>query len=166
VRINPATRAIIEVDLEQAATELAPYRAAATKWWKEEEGRLSDVRSGIALPSEALRGAKGLIGTWQKTLSDLREEKGASGEGAPAHDPAEAEAARRTANALKYKLQRDPRQLAKVRASVLQAGPMMADNVKGGASSWADFDHWLIFQLSSGAITDEEAAEWRRRARG
>jgi hypothetical protein len=166
VRIDPVTRAIIEVDLEQAAAELAPYRAAATKWWKEEEGPLSDVRSGIALPGQALRGAKGLIGTWRKALSDLREEKNANGEGAPAHDPAEAEAARRTANALKYKLQRNPKQLAKVRASALQAGPMMADNVRGGASSWADFDHWLIFQLSSGAISDEEAEEWRRRAGG
>jgi len=62
-------------------------------------------------------------------------------------------------------LQRNPEQLAKVRASALQAGPMMADNVKGGASSWADFDHRLQYQLTSGAITDEEAEEWRQRSR-
>jgi hypothetical protein len=166
VRIDSETRAIVEVNVEQAETELAAYRAAATKWWKEEEGPLSDVRSAISLPRDAIHGAKGLFGTWRKAVSDLREDQGAEGEKAPASDPAEAEQARRTANALKYKLQRNTKQLAKVRASALQAGPMMADNVKGGASSPADFDNWLQFQLTSGAITDEEAEEWRQRSRG
>ena len=166
VRIDPETRAIVDVDIEQAESELTAYRAAATKWWKEDEGPLSDVRSAIALPRDAIHGAKGLIGSWRKALSDLREDQGDEGTKAPAHTPAETEQARRTANALKYKLQRNPKQLAKVRASALQAGPMMADNVKGGASSPADFDHWLQFQLTSGAITDEEAEEWRQRCRG
>lgn len=164
VRIDPQTRAIVEVDVEQAETELAAYRAGATKWWKEDEGPLADVRSAIALPRDAIHGAKGLLGTWRKALSDLREDHGAGGDRAPAHSPAETEQARRTANALKYRLQRNPKQLAKVRASALQAGPMMADGVKGGASSPADFENWLQFQLTSGAITDDEAEEWRRRS--
>jgi len=38
-----------------------------------------------------------------------------------------------------------PLELAYWVGFALQAGPMMADNVKNGASSPADFDHWLQF---------------------
>ena len=77
---------------------------------------------------------------------------------------AEAEQSRRTANMVKHDLQRKPKQLTKVRASALQAGPLMVENVMSGSMSNADFETWLRFQLTSGAITDEEAEQWRRQA--
>lgn len=36
------------------------------------------------------------------------------------------------------------------------------DNVRSGAMSTADFETWLQFQLTAGAITAEEAGQWRR----
>ncbi len=163
VWIHPTGGAIVEVDVDGAADELAAYRDVAVREWKETEAPLADVRGAVALPGEAVRAAKGLLGTWRGALSSLREDRsGAAPTGS--HTAAEVEQSRRTANTLKYQLARKPKQLAKVRASALQAGPMMVANVKGGSMSQADFDTWLQFQATSGAITSEEAEEWRRAA--
>lgn len=149
---------IVAVDVDQAAAELEPYREAATRWWKRTDAPLADVRNAVALPGEAVRGARDLLGSWRGALSGLRD-------GAPRPvDPREAEQLHRTANTLKYVLQRDPKQYAKVRASALQAGPMMADSTKAGGHSTSDFESWLDFQLTSGAVTDGEVDEWRSRA--
>ena len=165
VWIDPASGAIVEVDVDKAAAELAAYRDVAVQEWKETEAPLADVRGAIALPGEAVRAAKGLLSTWRGALSGLRDDgSGAAATGS--HSAAEVEQSRRTANALKYQLARKPKQAAKVRASALEAGPMMVANVKGGSMSVADFDTWLQFQVTSGAVSPEEADEWRRSALG
>jgi hypothetical protein len=41
---------------------------------------------------------------------------------------------------------------------------MMVANVRGGSMSAADFETWLQFQATSGAISAEEAETWRRSA--
>ena len=163
VRVDPASGRIVEVDVDQAATELAAYRDVAVKEWKETEAPLSDVRAATALPGEAVRAAKDLLGTWRGALSGLREDRsGAAPTGS--HSAEEIEQSRRSANVLKYHLARKPKEAAKVRASALEAGPMMVANVRGGSMSVADFDTWLQFQATSGAISAEEAEEWRRSA--
>jgi hypothetical protein len=163
VRVDPASGRIVEVDVDRTATELAAYRDVAVKWWKETEAPLAELRGAIALPGLAVRGAKDFAKTWRGALSNLREDRS----GAPpqaSHTPEEVEQSRRTANVLKYQLARKPKQLAKVRASALTAGPMMVANVRGGSMSMADFETWLQFQSTSGAISAEEAEEWRRSA--
>lgn len=161
VRLDPRSGAIVEVDVDQAATELAAHRDVAVKWWKEDEAPLADLRAAVALPGDAIRGVKGLAGAWRGALSGLRDDPAPEG---GTHSAQEAEQLRRTSNMLKHSLARKPKQLAKVRASALQAGPMMAVNVKGGSMSAADFESWLQFQLTSGAISAEERQEWRRDA--
>ena len=154
VAIDPRTGAIVEVDVDAAAGELAAYRAAAVEWWKEDEAPLADLRGIANLPKDVVRGAKGLLGAWRGAVAGTNDTQAA----------AEAEQSRRTANMLKHDLQRKPKQLTKVRASALQAGPLMVDNVMSGSMSNADFETWLQFQLTSGAITAEEAEQWRQQA--
>jgi hypothetical protein len=163
VRIDPASGRIVEVDVDQAAAELAAYRDVAVQEWKEEEAPLADVRGAVALPGETVRAAKGLLGTWRDALSGLREER-SNAPASDSHTAAEAEQSRRTANALKYNLAREPKKASKARASALEAGPMMVANVKGGSMSAADFETWLQFQETSGAISSDEAEQWRRAA--
>jgi hypothetical protein len=163
VRIDPASGRIVEVAVDRAATELFPYRDVAVKEWKETEAPLSDVRAAAALPGEAVRAAKGLLGTWRGALSSLRDDRsGAAPTGSFSAE--EIEQTRRSANMLQYHLARKPKEAAKVRASALEAGPMMVANVRGGSMSVADFETWLQFQATSGAISAEEAEEWRRSA--
>ena len=158
VRIDPATGAIAAVEVDRAAEELAAHRDAAIGWWKENEAPLADVRGALGAPGDAVRGAKGLLGAWRGALSSLRNE--------PATDPDDAEQNRRTANALKYRLERNPKQLSKVRASALEAAPLMVENVRSGSMSPADFETWVRFQVTSGAVTTEEADAWRRAGLG
>jgi hypothetical protein len=162
VLIDPATGAIVAVDVDRAGEELKPYRDAAVGWWKETEAPLAPVRAAISAPGDAVRGAKSLLAAWRGALANFRNEPGTE----PALTPAESEQSRRTANVLKYTLERNPKQLAKVRASALQAGPMMVANVKGGSMTQADFETWLQFQSTSGAITADEADAWRQAASG
>ena len=164
VWVDPGSGRIVEVDVDQAASELAAYRDVAVRWWKEEEGPLAAVRGAVRLPGDAVRGAKSLFGTWRGAISNNLADR--SGEPPTAsHSAAEVEQSRRTAEALKYRLARQPKQLAQVRASALQAGPMMVANVKGGSMSAADFETWLQFQATSGAISAEEAEQWRQASR-
>ena len=41
---------------------------------------------------------------------------------------------------------------------------MMVQNVKSGSMSSADLESWLQFQLTSGAIDEAEAQQWRAEA--
>lgn len=153
VRIDTRTGAVVDLDVDRASAELEEHREVATRWWKEDEAPLADLRGAAALPGDAIRGVKGLFGAWKGAL-----------DGATENPAAEAEQSRRTANMLAHDLERKPKQLTKVRASALQAGPMMVDNVKGGSMSPADFETWLTFQLTSGAIDADEASRWRQEA--
>lgn len=79
----------------------------------------------------------------------------------PAHreiSSAELDTHRRTAVMLRYQLERDPKQYRKVRESALQAGPSIVQ------STLAAFDAWVMFQHTSGVITDEKAQRFRGEA--
>jgi hypothetical protein len=181
VQIDAESRRIVHIDVDQAEVELQSYRDVAKRFWLETEAPLAPVRAAMQLPGVAVREGKGLLREWRQAVrelrGDLRDHRAAEQEAArtgvapkpvlkgPAWSPKEVEQARRTATALRYQLQRNPSQHAQVRASALQAGPMMAAGVRDGARHPEDFEHWLMFEETSGSITAEEAAAYRAAAR-
>ncbi|MGA9376192.1 MAG: hypothetical protein WBV64_14415, partial [Mycobacterium sp.] len=64
----------------------------------------------------------------------------------------------------RYQLERDPKQYRKVRESALQAGPSIVRSTLAGSYPPAAFDAWVMFQHTSGVITDEEAQRFRDEA--
>ncbi len=161
VLIDPATGQITAVDVDLACTELEPYREVATRFWKQTEAVLAPVRTAVWLPGAAIRGAREFVADWKGAISDIGK---SSVENDRPPKPKEAEQARRTARQLGHALARQPEQHAKVRASALEAGPMMADGVRGGVYPRYGFISWLEWQELSTAITPEEAAGYRERA--
>lgn len=180
VHIDAETRRIVHIDVDQAEIELQQYRDVARTFWLETEAPLAGVRTAFKLPGIIARGGKELLGDWRKALtdfrSDIRADQAAQAEAqrtgeapervlrGPGWSPKEAEQARRTATSLRYQLERNPKQHAMVRESALQAGPMMAAGVREGVGHPVDFEHWLMFQETSGAISADEAAGFRRQA--
>ncbi|MGK2868119.1 MAG: hypothetical protein ACSLFA_16005 [Mycobacterium sp.] len=163
VWIDVSTRQIEALDVDDAATELAGYRGVGRKEWLHTEAPLSDVRAVLGLPSMALRAARGVIPAVQDLVNDIR----GIGDAVPAHreiSPAELETRRRTAAMLRFQLERDPKQCRKVRESALQAGPSIAQSTRAGRYPPAEFDAWVMFQHTSGVITDEEAQQFRHEA--
>lgn len=134
---------IVRVDVDRVAEDLAPHRDAAVRAFKREEAPLADIRGMASLAADAVRAVKGPASA----------------------EPDEEEQRRRTANMLKHDLAGRPKRLQKVRASALQAGPMMVANVRSGSMSRDDFESWLRFQVTSGAIDEAEAQQWRTDAR-
>jgi hypothetical protein len=161
VHVDPATGRVVDVDIDRAATELAAYRDVATRWWKEAEAPLADVRGLLSASRDAVRGIRGLAGTWRSAAAQLRTGEQPGAADSATHDDVERTQIDRTANVVSHRLANDPTQLGKVRASALEAGPMMAANVRSGSMTMGDLDTWLRFQVGSGAITDAEAAGWR-----
>lgn len=160
VSIDARTRRIAAMDVETAATELAAYREVGRREWLETEAPLSDVRAVVGLPGAALRGLRGFVSGVRSVVADVRNI------GGPAQSltPEELEKHRRTAVMLRYQLERNPKQHATIRKSVLEAGPMMARNAAGGSVTREQFDVWMMHNELSGVITAEEAAQWRREA--
>lgn len=161
VAIDARTRQVVAMDVDTAAEELAAYREVGRREWLETEAPLSDVRAVIRFPGTVLRGLRGLGREVRSVASDIR---GLGGGATTPPSAEELEMRRRTAVMLRYQLERDPKQYAKVRASVLTAGPMMVQNAAGGSVSRQDFDVWMMHNELSGVITAEEAARWRREA--
>jgi len=164
VRIDRRTRNVVEIDLDTAAVELAPFRDVAVHFFKQTESPLAPIRFAKALPGEAVRGAKGLISTWRETFKDLKDDLANPNAAPKALDPVEAEQRRRTATQLRFRLERHPKEHAKVRASALQAAPMYIAGVQHGTYHETEFESWVDFQMLSGAISPDEAADIRRRA--
>lgn len=168
VHLGSATRRVRGIDLDQAALELAPFRDVAVDHWRDTEGPMSAVRSAFKLPGELLRGSKALLADWRGSIDELRDGIRNERAGGPPRGPAwnerEVEAARRTANALRFAHERNPEQWNIARSAALQAGPSMADLVRAGTTHPLDFEHWLMFQETSAALTPDEAAALRRRA--
>ena len=123
MEVDPATGGVVALDVDDAARELDPYREVATRWWKETEAPLADLREITSLPGDAVRGVKGLAGTWRRAVADMRADV-AGGGYAPAHGDEEREQLRRSSATVRHRLQANPKQLAKVRASALAAGPI------------------------------------------
>ena len=159
VRVAP-DGTIVDLDHDAAASELAPYRDVAVRHWKQTEAIGSDVRAAVAMPGDAVRGLKDLAGTWRDAATGLR------GGDAKPQTPEDREQLRRSSNMLRQQLASNPKKLAKVRASALQAGPMLVANTRAGSMSQADFERWLALQVGSGAITEDEADVWRSEASG
>ena len=165
VLIDRASRRIVALDHGGAERELEPYRAAARTEWKQTEAPLADARNIVSLPGDVAREGKDLVRTWRSAARDLRADLKAPA-GTPPREPSaeETEQLRRTAVALRYQLERNPKQYAKVRASALQAGPMIAESTRGGTYGHGNFNHWLVLQHTSGVITDAEAEAFRSAA--
>ena len=165
-QVDPASGAVVSVDVDAAARDLAAYRDVATRWWKETDAPLADLRGLKALPGDVVRGVKGFAGTWRQAVSDLRADAAGGGGAAPAHGEAETEQLRRSSATVRHRLQGNAKQRDKARASALEAGPMMVVNMRSGSMSASDLESWLAFQVGSGAVTEAEAAEWRAEAHG
>jgi len=161
VLIDPATGHVTAVDVDLACTELEPYREVATRFWKQTEALLAPVRTAVWLPGAAVRGVREFVADWKGAISDIGK---SSVETDRPPKPEEAEQARRTARQLGHVLARQPEQHAKVRASALQAGPMMAEGVRAGSYPRHGFISWLEWQELSTAITPEEATAFRGQA--
>src|SRR5690606_32368529 len=109
------------------------HRAAATRWWKATEAPLADVRGLLSAPREALRGVRGVAGAWRSAARRRSDSGSVPGTQTDAHDGVEREQLRRTANMVSHRLSGDPRMFGRVRASALEAGPMMVANVRSGS---------------------------------
>lgn len=163
VGIDVSTRQIETLDVDGAAAELATYRAVGREHWLHTEAPLADVRAVFSLPAMAARAARAVVPAVRDLVDDIRS----IGDTNSAHrqvSPEELETRRRTAVMLRYKLERDPKLHNKVRESALQAGPVIAQSTRAGSYPPAEFDAWVMFQHTSGAITDEEARRFRAEA--
>ncbi|MCU0307277.1 MAG: hypothetical protein MUE51_05810 [Thermoleophilia bacterium] len=162
VWVDAATRRIERIDTDTAEAELERFRETARREWKETEAPLAPVRQAMALPGLVLRGVRALPKGIRDTISELRSDLAG---GAPRDPtPAETEQLRRTSTILGYQLERDPKQHARVRASALQAGPMIAEATRAGSYGYGNFENWLMMQTLSRVITEEEAAAFRAAA--
>lgn len=163
VRLDASTRQVVELDVAAAETSLAPYRALGTREWKETEAMLAPVRQALKLPGMLRREVPAALGDWRKTLGELREDLRA---GAPMRDdpipPKELEQMRRTAVMLRASFQSNPKGREKIRKSLLEAGPTMAEGVAAGTYPRHAFAGWLMFNETSGALLPDEVAELRR----
>lgn len=165
VQLDPAAHRVVAVDVERAEAELAAYRTIATRWWKETEAPLADVRGLVSAPRAALRGVRGVAGAWRAATAQLRADLHASDPPpTAAHSESEREQIRRTANVVSHRLADDPKMSGRLRASALEAGPMMVANVRSGSMAMADLDTWLQFQVGAGTISESEATAWRTEA--
>ncbi len=165
VWVDQQTREIVSLDVEGAARELEQYRAVGTREWKETEAVLAPVRGAIKLPGMVARGVPALAKDWGGAIRELREDFKA---GAPMRDEPlsakELDQQRRTATALRYQLEQNPKQHRQIRDGVVEHGPSMAAGVTAGSYPSHAFAAWVVFQETSGVITADEAAEFRRTA--
>lgn len=166
VLVDRQTRKIVAIDVDAAAIELAAYREVGRREFLEREAVLAPVRNAIALPRVAARLAKRVIPEMKDLVKDIRS-IGDTNTGPVIEEemPAkELEQLRRTSIGMGHMHQRDPKALARARNSALQAGPVMAATVAARRQTISSFEAWLMMQTLSHAITEEEAAEYRRAA--
>ncbi|CAN5759446.1 hypothetical protein BH10ACT9_BH10ACT9_02140 [soil metagenome] len=163
VWIDAGSRRISSLDVGTAEIELAAYREVGRREWLETEAPLADVRGLVALPLTALRGLRGALTGLREIAHEIRHLGDTTSEHKPV-PPEELEARRRTAAILRYQLERNPQQHAKLRASALQAGPEIARSTAGGAYPPAAFDAWIMSQETSGVISSAEAQQYCRDA--
>jgi hypothetical protein len=166
VLLEAGTTRIAEVDVDATIAELERFREIGRKEWLETGAVLAPVRNAVQLPGAAVRGIKGLFGSWREAASDFRGEL-ASEPGQPpkpAWGPKEIEQMRRTALQQRRALARNPKMRAKVRASVMSAAPGMVEGVKQGVRAEADVEAWIMSHEVSEILTPEEAAALRREA--
>lgn len=165
VLVDQTSREIVSVDVDGAAAELEAYRAAGTREWKETEAVLAPVRGAIKLPGMVVRGVPALAKDWGSAISDLRADLRA---GAPMRDDPlsakELDQQRRTATALRYQLEQQPKQFQQIRDGVVEHGPSMAEGVAAGSYPSHGFAAWVVFQETSGVISADEARAFRQTA--
>ena len=163
VWIDTSTRQIAALDIDGTAAELAAYRPVGRAEWLDAGALLSDVWAVFMLPALAVRAVRAVGPAVRDLVNDIR----GIGDSSPQHrevSPAELEMRRHTAVKLRYALERDPEQHRRIRESALQGGPTIAQATRAGSYPPAEFDAWLMFQHTSGVITDEEAQRFRAEA--
>ena len=159
VLLDATDRTIAAVDVDAAAAELEAYRAVGTRAFKENDAVLAPVRAAIKLPGLAVREGREFVSTWREAFRD----RGGGVKDEPL-DPVELEQRRRSAAILRVALERKPKEREKIRSGVLAHGPSMAASVRAGVYPSHDFDAWVMYQETSGVITADEAAAFRRDA--
>lgn len=166
VLMETGTARIAAVDVDATIGELERFRELGRREWLETDAVLAPVRNAVKLPGFAVRGVKGLFGTWIEAATDFRDEL-KSTPGTPpkaSWGPQEIEQMRRTAVQQRHAYARDPKLRAKVRASAMAAAPEMVAGVRGGVRAPADVDAWIMSHEVSEILTAEEAAALRQEA--
>lgn len=160
---DAATRAVVEVDAEAAASELEPYRSAAVGHFKRTESWLAPLRNVAALPGDAVDAGRGVVRRAKDAIGEMRQETAPSaGASAPSSwTTEEVEALRRNAAILAVRWEKRPKEREQARAAALQALPLQAEQVRAGSVSAADFDVMVMREEVSTAISPSEAAELR-----
>ncbi len=165
VWIDQASRLIAELDVDAAVREHEQYRSVGTREWKETEAVLAPVRNAVKLPGAVAREVPAFAKQWRGALRDLRDDlKPGAGMRDRPLSAKDLESQRRTASAMRYQLEQQPKQRAKLRDGVLQNAPSMAAGVVAGSYPSHDFAAWVVFQELSGVISADEAVEYRRAA--
>jgi hypothetical protein len=166
VLIDRTTRQIVRIDEDAVAIELADYREVGRREFLEREAVLAPVRGIIAMPKLAAKMARRVVPEFRDLVNDIKS-IGDPGTGPVEEvpmDPKELEQLRRTSIGMGHMHQRDPKALARARSSALQAGPVMAQTVAARRQTVSSFEAWLMMQTLSHAISEEEAAQYRRDA--
>lgn len=166
VRLDAATRTIVEVDVQGLEAELASYRDVVAPYFKKNDSYLAPFRNAAAAPGDALKAGKGMASAWKDALKDLAADaKVPAGTATGASwSAADVEAMRRNAAILALRWQNKPKERDRARASALQALPLAVANVRAGALSAADLEVMVMREEVSTAITAEEAAAYRLEA--
>jgi len=164
VWVVPETGQIVDVDISAAETEYEPYREVAVRYWKLTEAPLAPVRTVASLPGRAPKFLKNLVAEVKDLGSDIKS-LGDTGPGKPhIYDEKELEQIRRTSDQVGLSLRNKPKELEKFRQNALSAGDAVADRVKADPRHAQELEVFLDMNLRYGAITGDEAREWRSRA--
>lgn len=167
VWIGAESRLITDIDIATACAELEAHREVAREWWKATEAPLAGARAVASLPRRGARAARGLGRGWRDLVSDLK----GLGAGPPdpdvvratPRDPVREEQIRRTAQQLRFRLERDPRQWQQQRANVEMITDSQVANARAGVITPGDLEEWLILSTVSGVMSEDEAAAVRAR---
>lgn len=162
VEFGIQSRAIVRLDVETTASQLAQFREFGVKEWKETEAVLAPVRNAVQLPGVLRRqfGFKAI----KAELKDLREDLRFGEMRDEPVKPKDLEAMRRTAAMQRHSFDANPKLRDKQREQVLLHYPSMAQGVAAGSYPRHGFEANLMMQEVSGILTPEEAAELRRTA--
>jgi hypothetical protein len=167
VAIGQQSRRCVAIDVEGAIAELQAYRDVGVDDWKHEGSALAPVRNVLGAPKQGWKALKGLKGGMKDLVADVKG-LGASGPptggSKPSYTPEQVEQIRRQAAILGLRYQQHPNEYAQGRNAALQAMPMYVQMLHSGAIHPNDFDVELMRHATSGALNQQEAEDYHRRA--
>lgn len=167
VTIDAVERTIVALDVDAAVREHAALRAIGVEDFKRTDSVFADVRNVAELPGSARRGVRQLFGTWRDAVAEMVSDVRAPSDAPPRRSwtDAEVEQMRHQAIILAHRFELHPREREQARTFALQSLPMQADAAARGVLAREDFEAMVMRELVSTAITEDEAAAFRRAAR-